>query len=608
MDILPVEVIAQILSYFHPIYEDLPRYCMICRRWQRIIQNTGLLWRHIHLQDDRDARQDFEDDYAGILCLCFKRYGHLVQCIKAEDQTFFTRARVRRLLTALPNLTRLDVPVLSWSRVFAQSLKSASVLKFLTIDDYRAHVKRRLQVGDRRIRIHKRGIRVWDLRVLARRFISLESLTLNINIFKLCRHGIVPVLDKLHLKELHLECAPYGMDELFVEDVASLPPIKALMNSRHSSTLSSLDLHYLPVSVADLVSYVENFKCLKQLFVAVSDVTSNTASDSLVLRSDSLATLFLTGLPSINVTSLKCVLPSLEVLLISECHYLTSVEVHATNVLSFILQGNCVLSKVKACCKSIHDLLMYECPAFEANSFLDFVSECSNIKQMELSVDWSVIELDREHCRSLRQLTIRDVSMSLSKLKVVCPRLEYFKCSGDMCPEKHKNNRHIGGSDMEIWADSLKKCQISDVACANRIAVHCIEAEMIQITGIQPWQRPLIVELNASRRIDTVYLTGLTLSLVVINSSYVGHVIIEKCSLADKTKQRNMRFKCQIIRALRLLRCSGMRKFSLHVSCVENLAIDSCSNLRDLDVSASKLHRIRVFNCPYLEPINQILQ
>jgi len=92
--------------------------------------------------------------------------------------------------------------------------------------------------------------------------------------------------------------------------------------------------------------------------------------------------------------------------------------------------------------------------------------------------------------------------------------------------------------------------------------------------------------------------TGLTLSLVVINSCYVGHVIIEKCSLADKTKQRNMRLKCQTVRALRLLGCSGMRKFSLHVSCVENLAIDSCSSLRDLDVSASKLHRIRIFNCP----------
>lgn len=605
MDILPGEVIAQILSYLHPIYEDLPRYCTICRRWQHIIQNTGLLWRHIHLQDDRDARQDFEDDYASILCLCFKRYGHLIQCIRAEDQPFFTRVEVRRLLTALPNLTRLDVPVLSWSRVFAKSLKSAPVLKFLTVDDYRAQVKRRLQVGHRPVRIHKRGIRVWDLRVLARQFTSLESLTLNINIFKLCRHGIVPVLDKLNLKELNLECAPYGMDELLIEDIASLPPIKALMNSRHSSTLASLDLHYLPVSVADLVSYVENFKCLKQLFVAVTDVTSSTASDSLVLRSDSLATLFLTGLPSINVTNLKCVLPGLEVLLISECHYLTSVEVRATNVLSFILQGNCVLSKVKACCKSIHDLLMYECPAFEADSFLDFLSECSNIKQMELSVDWSVIEFDREHCGSLRQLTIRDVSMSLSKLKVVCPKLEYFKCSGDVCPEKHRNNRHVAGSDMEIWADSLKRCQISDVGCANRIAVHCIEAEMIQITGIQPWQRPLIVELNASRWIDTVYLTGLTLSLVVINSTDVGHMIIEKCSLADKKKQRNMRFKCRTVRALRLLRCSGMRKFTLHVSCVENLSIDSCSNLRDLDVSASKLHRIRICNCPYLEPVNQ---
>ena len=117
------------------------------------------------------------------------------------------------------------------------------MLKFLTVDDYRAQVKRRLQVGHRPVRIHKRGIRVWDLRVLARQFTSLESLTLNINIFKLCRHGIVPVLDKLNLKELNLECAPYGMDELLIEDIASLPPIKALMNSRHSCkpglTLSS---------------------------------------------------------------------------------------------------------------------------------------------------------------------------------------------------------------------------------------------------------------------------------------------------------------------------------------------------------------------------------
>lgn len=607
MDALPGEVVSQILSYLHPIYEDLPRYCTICRRWEHIIQNTGLLWKHIHLQDDRDARKDFEDDYAGILCLCLKRYGHFIQCIRAEDQTFFTRVEVRRLLMTLPNLTRLDIPVLSWSRVFAQSLKSAPVLKFLTIDDYRALVKRRSQVGNRRLRIHKHGIRVWDLKVLARQFTSLESLTLNINIFKLCRHGIVPVLDKLNLKELHLECAPYGMDELSVEDTASLPPIRALMKSRHSSILVSLDLHYLPVSVADLVCYVENFKSLKQLFVAVSDETNTTASSSLVLRSDSLATLFLTGLPSINVTSLKCVLPSLEVFLVSECHYLTSVEVHATNVLSFILQGNCLLSRVKACCNSIHDLLMYECPAIEPDDFQDFLSECPNIKQMELSVDWGTIELDREHCSSLTQLTIRDVSMSLSNLKVDCPTLEFFKCSGDLFPEKHRNNRHVAGTDIEIWANSLKKFQICDVGCANRISLHCFEAEIIQIAGIQPWQRPLVVELTASRRMDTVFITGLTLSLVVINSTTVEHLIIENCSLAEKRK-RNMRFKCESVRALRLLRCSGMKKFTLHVSCVENLTIDSCSNLRDLDVNATKLEHIRICNCPHLESVDQMLQ
>lgn len=608
MDILPGELIAQILSYLHPIYEDLPRYCTICRRWERIIQNTGLLWRHIHLHDDRDAHQEFEDDYASILCHCFKKYGHFIQCIRAEDQTYFTRTEVRRLLTSLPNLTRLDIPVLSWSRVFAQSLKSAPVFKFLTIDDYRALVKRRSHFGNRRLRIHKRGIRVWDLRVLARQFKSLESLTLNINIFKLCRHGIVPILDELKLKELHLECAPYGMEDLPSEESVSLPPIKALMNSRHSPTLVSLDLHYLPIGVSDLVSYLENFKFLKQLFVAFADGTNTTSSNSLVLKSSSLATLFLTGLPSRNIDSLKCVLPNLEVLLISECHYLTSVEILATNILTFILQGNCQLSRVKAHCKGLHDLLMYECPAIEPDSFKDFLSECPNIRQMEVSVDWSVIELDREHCNSLIQLTIRDVGMSLSKLKVDCPTLEYFKCSGDVFPEKQKNSKSVAGCDIEISANSLKKVQIFDIGSANRVTVHCIEAHMIQVTGLQPWQRPLIVELNASRRVGTVFLTGLTIGLAIINSTDVDYLIIENCSLAHKNKQRNMRFKCKTIRGLSLLRCSSMKSFNLHVSCVENLSIDSCSNLRDLDISASRLHCIRIIDCPHLEPVKEMLK
>ena len=301
-------------------------------------------------------------------------------------------------------------------------------------------------------------------------------------------------------------------------------------------------------------------------------------------------------------------LPNLEVLLISECHYLTSVEILATNILTFILQGNCQLSRVKAHCKGLHDLLMYECPAIEPDSFKDFLSECPNIRQMEVSVDWSVIELDREHCNSLIQLTIRDVGMSLPKLKVDCPTLEYFKCSGDVFPEKQKNSKSVAGCDIEISANSLKKVQIFDIGSANRVTVHCIEAHMIQVTGLQPWQRPLIVELNASRRVGTVFLTGLTIGLAIINSTDVDYLIIENCSLAHKNKQRNMRFKCKTIRGLSLLRCSSMKSFNLHVSCVENLSIDSCSNLRDLDISASRLHCIRIIDCPHLEPVKEMLK
>ena len=556
MEFLPDEILSQILFYLHPIYEDLASYSLISRKWDHIIQTTGFLWRHIHLDDDGGAHGSLEEDYVNVLRNCLNRFGHFIKCIRAADHTFFTRRDIRRLLLPLPNLVRLDIPMLSWSRVFAQSLKSAPVLKFLTIDDYRALAKRSSGFTGGHARIHKRGIRVWDLRVLARQFTSLESLSLNINIFKLCRHGIIPVLDQLNLKELHLECAPYGIDELPPEYASCLPPIKALMNSRHSAILISLDLHFLPVTVGDLVSYVGKFNSLKQLVVAVTDQTDNTARRSLFLESRSLTTLFLTGLPSIHVSSLRCVMPSLEVLLIAGCHYLTSLEVHATNILSFILKGNCLLTNVMAYCTSILDVLIYDCPTIEPESLKAFLLECPDIRQMELSLDWDVFELDSNHCRNLKQLTIRDITMSLSKLTVDCPTLEYFKCSGELCPEKGKNNKDFAGCDLELRSNSFKRIQICDVGNANRVTVHSVETAMIQITGIQPWQRPLNVELNATRGIDTVYLTGLTIGVVAINASSVENVIIEGCSLAHWKKQCKLRFKCDVIRALRLLRCS----------------------------------------------------
>lgn len=609
MDFLPDEIIAQILSYFHPVYEDLSGYSLICRRWDRIIQNTGLLWRHIHLHEDREAREALHDDYAGVLFNCLKRYRLFIQCIKAEDQSFFSRPELRRLLPTLPNLTSLNVPVLSWSRVFAQSLKCAPVLKSLTIDDYRAFVRRRQCSQSGPTRIHKRGIRLWDLRVLARQFVSLESLTLNISAIKLYRHCILPVLDQLNLKEFYLECAPYGVDELSFESAASLAPIKTLMNSRHASTLVSLDLHYLPITTEDLVCYVSNFKRLKQLFVGVSAEHNVCAPSPVILKSESLTTLFLTGLPSANVKALRCVIPNLEVLLISECHHLVSLEVQAMNILSLLLQGCCLLENIKASCRSIHDFLMYECPSIEASMLQNFLTDCPRIKQMELSVgDCEVFELSEQNCRTLTQLIIRDVTMRLCKLKVHCPTLEYFKCSGESAPEKRKNGRSVGGCDIEIHANYLRKFQMCDVGSVNRVTVHCIKANVIQITGIQPWRRPVFLELKASQSIDTVFLTGLTIGIVAIKSSTVGNVIIEKCSLAANIKtSRTMRFKCNEIRALRLLRCPRMRRFSLHVKCVQSLSIDSCSNLRDLDVSASRLSHVRIDNCPYLQEIQETI-
>lgn len=56
---------------------------------------------------------------------------------------------------------------------------------------------------------------------------------------------------------------------------------------------------------------------------------------------------------------------------------------------------------MKVYCKGLYDLLMYECFVIELDFFKDFLLECLNIRKMEVFVDWSVIEFDREYCNSL---------------------------------------------------------------------------------------------------------------------------------------------------------------------------------------------------------------
>lgn len=90
MDKLPNEMLVKIFSYFHPIYENLASHAVVCRKWMELIENSALLWKHIHLDDNRHSCPNMENEYKKVLCDCLVRFGRFVHCIRAEEETFFT--------------------------------------------------------------------------------------------------------------------------------------------------------------------------------------------------------------------------------------------------------------------------------------------------------------------------------------------------------------------------------------------------------------------------------------------------------------------------------------------------------------------------------------
>ena len=98
MERLPNELVVKIFSYFHPIYENLARHAMVCRKWSEIIESTALLWKHIHLDDNRHNSPNMETEYRKVLCDCLLRFGRFVHCIRAEEETFFTSKLIRDLM------------------------------------------------------------------------------------------------------------------------------------------------------------------------------------------------------------------------------------------------------------------------------------------------------------------------------------------------------------------------------------------------------------------------------------------------------------------------------------------------------------------------------
>lgn len=608
MDSLPCELIAQVFSNVHPIYCDLLTLRQVCWKWKRIIDTSCHLWKHIHLDDDRDCAADMDCKYINVLDFCLRKYGRFIQCIRAEEQPFLNTTQIRKLIPQLENLRKLDVPWLTWSRQMAERFKSKS-LTYVTIDDCMIQENLSSSCFERR-RAVARGLNGWDLRFIYTWFPNLEHLGLHTSIYKIRRGSMVSILDPMvKLKDMSLELTPYALKfgEEETSNVTGAPPVREIMNSRHCSILTSLELRYLAISSKDLMEFTKGLKKLRHLVVgSIASMNNETFNTALILESSSLEILFLSSLPSSWTKTIKISMPDLEVLVISQCIELTSLELITCSLMTLVLRDNLSLGSITAKCECLTDFELMECSEFKLESFRKFVKECPNIMRIELTVEWRMMELNDEDCPNLRKLIIKDADLPLHRVQVDCPTLEVFKCMSYHLPRKRGSRSVYRGCEFDIACDDLKKFVISEVYHTKEVRVECKTIDTFDLSGRSPMFDPMEIYIKATRRINAISLKDLSIQSIRISCPSVSDIILDACNMPkSKDSSCKMKIKCDDLQALRVIKCDRIKKFAVKVPHVKQLSLDSCSRLCDLFIAeVSKVDNVRITNCPLLNSTN----
>ncbi|XP_078361029.1 uncharacterized protein LOC144645351 [Oculina patagonica] len=204
MDSLPNEVLAHIFAFFHPVYDNLARLSVVCKRWKDVIENTPSLWKCIHFTRAYPLCVTEYAKYRDVLRQCLIKFGHYITCLRDHPITrTFTDPYLRELLSHLPSLTCLDVPLLEWDPRFLQTLQCASILEELNLTEYLRSEPPEIQwLFQQPESLEKNFITPQHLQMVLLRFPRLKVLKLALDSIAFPPSTLIAFLDKVNLTEL----------------------------------------------------------------------------------------------------------------------------------------------------------------------------------------------------------------------------------------------------------------------------------------------------------------------------------------------------------------------------------------------------------------------
>lgn len=619
MDSLPNEVLAHIFAFFHPVYDNLARLSVVCKRWKDVIENTPSLWKCIHFTRAYPLCVTEYAKYRDVLRQCLIKFGHYITCLRDHPITrTFTDPYLRELLSHLPSLTCLDVPLLEWDPRFLQTLQCASILEELNLTEYLRSEPPEIQwLFQQPESLEKNFITPQHLQMVLLRFPRLKVLKLALDSIAFPPSTLIAFLDKVNLTELEL--SGFGL-------IPTLPPhiihnrdmcLKTIASSqRLAAVVTRLELRTCPLFFTSdhLRIMLKLMKSLHHLFVGAGMVHRDRKS-LLSIESTSLLTLGLDGLSTLRMQCLRCNTPALREFQLANCLDLTAVFIYSKSLESMCLRNLANFHNLKSTSTRLNHLELVACPAMPITTLRNFLKGHQTIRKLSIIGELTGLTLYGAMCPHLKVLNILLCQVPrLGSIKIDCPTLEHFLCDvyrrGPVTADELSGFPH-DRSTCSIFIRSRKLERVSiNLPNATAIAVKCEELKHLNVTmGETASDSKAAMDFEViARTISFIRTTNCKFSRYHLQSTHIGKIALQLCEMESDDSIPRLDVETKAIGKLVLDNCHHLQCAELRVKPdkIAHVSFSECNNLRSIVMSRAVIKRppvMSVVKCRNLESI-----
>ena len=623
MESLPNELLNHIFGFLHPIYDNLARLSLVCKRWKAVIEETPSLWKCIHFTRAYPFFITKNAKHREVLRHCLLKFGRYVTCLRDHPITrTFAEPSLRDILPNLSNLTCLDVPLLEWEPRFLQSLTCASTLEELNLTEYLLSEPPKIQwLFQQPDSLKKNFLTPQHLQMILLRFPRLKILKLALDCIAVPPPTLTAFLNKTNITELELSgfgLTPSLSNHFILNRDMCLRTIAS--SQRLASLITRLELRTCPLfySSDDLQSMLKLMKSLRHLFVGAGLIHRDPKS-LLSIESSTLITLGIDGLPTLRMQCLRCNTPNLREFELANCRDMTAVFVYSTNLESMCLRDLYSVYNLQTTSIRLNHLELWTCPEMPVTALRNFLKEHQTIQKLSLIGGLTGLTLYGCMCPHLSELKIMLFEVQwfkLGSIKIDCPSLKRLYCDGNW-----RNPFTRTPDDFSGFPRGLSTCSIFirsgklqyvwiNLPNASTISVKCKQLDNMNVTigeEASCLKESMEFEVIADK-IICLHTTNCKFSRYHLQATDIGAVTLRQCEIYSDGSIPLLIVHTKSIIKLTLDNCHNMEFAELRVKpkkAARHVYIYDCDRLRSIAITRTgkSLPKISIVNCKNLQGV-----